>query len=93
MFTKNSDPIVISGISGRFPESNNIQEFWDKLMNGDRMNSADDRRWPVGLHNLPPRTGKIPDASKFDNDFFGFTDQEGKYSAKLLANHVNQLYR
>lgn len=42
------DAVVITGISGRFPESKNIQEFWDKLMAGKVMNSADDRRWPVG---------------------------------------------
>lgn len=42
------DAVVITGISGRFPKSKNIQEFWDKLMAGKVMNSADDRRWPVG---------------------------------------------
>lgn len=48
------DAVVITGISGRFPESKNIQEFWDKLMAGKVMNSADDRRWPVGelIHSL-----------------------------------------
>lgn len=40
--------IVISGIAGRYPESDNIGEFWDKLVNGVELNSIDGRRWPVG---------------------------------------------
>ena len=74
-----ADPIVISGISGRFPESNNIQEFWENLLKGEAMNSVDDSRWPVGLLALPPKSGKIPDVSKFDNEFFGFSDQEANW--------------
>ena len=42
------DEIVISGISGRYPESDNIKEFWDNLVTGADMLTADDRRWPVG---------------------------------------------
>lgn len=43
-----SDSIVISGISGRYPESLNLDEFWDQLINGKELSSIDDRRWPVG---------------------------------------------
>ena len=42
------DDVVISGVSGRLPESDNIQEFRDHLMNGDDMVTDDDRRWPPG---------------------------------------------
>lgn len=40
--------IVISGISGRYPESDNTEEFWTKLLAGDELYTADDRRWPLG---------------------------------------------
>jgi hypothetical protein len=40
--------IVISGISGRYPESMNMQEFWDNLLSGQELSSEDDRRYPVG---------------------------------------------
>jgi len=40
--------VVISGIAGRYPECNNIQEFWDNLMNSIPMYSSDARRWPIG---------------------------------------------
>lgn len=42
------DEIVISGISGRYPECENVNEFWDNLMSGEELVSIDDRRWPVG---------------------------------------------
>jgi hypothetical protein len=42
------EEIVISGISGRFPESNSTEEFWDNLINGVDMVTTDDRRWPIG---------------------------------------------
>ena len=41
--------VAITGISGRLPESNNIQEFRDHLMNKEDMVTADDRRWAVGM--------------------------------------------
>lgn len=42
------DEIVISGISGRLPESNSIAEFRENLFNGVDMVTDDDRRWPAG---------------------------------------------
>jgi fatty acid synthase len=42
------DCIVVSGISGRFPESENIQKFWDNLEAGVDMVTEDERRWPIG---------------------------------------------
>lgn len=39
---------VISGLSGRFPESDNIAEFREHLINGDDMVTEDDRRWEPG---------------------------------------------
>jgi len=40
--------VVISGMSGRFPESDNIAEFREHLINGDDMTTEDDRRWEPG---------------------------------------------
>ena len=40
--------VVISGISCKFPESDNMQEFRDNLMNGVDMVTEDDRRWRPG---------------------------------------------
>ena len=43
------DDIVISGISCRLPESNNMDEFAKNLMEGIDMVTEDDRRWPPGI--------------------------------------------
>lgn len=42
------DEIVISGIGGRYPESNSLDEFRDNLYNNVDMITSDDRRWPTG---------------------------------------------
>lgn len=42
------EEIVIAGISGRLPESNNLEEFWENLINGVDMVTEDDRRWKPG---------------------------------------------
>ncbi|NEU33340.1 hypothetical protein GN156_21875, partial [bacterium LRH843] len=57
----NHDDIVITGLSGRLPESNNIEEFKDQLFAGVDLITDDERRWPSGLHGLPTRTGKLKD--------------------------------
>jgi len=66
-----TEDIVISGISGRFPESDNVDELADNLLNHVDMITEDERRWPIGLYGLPSRAGKIKDLSKFDAQFFG----------------------
>ncbi|KAK5608585.1 hypothetical protein CRENBAI_023538 [Crenichthys baileyi] len=65
------DEIVIAGISGRLPESDNLEEFWENLINGVDMVTEDDRRWTPGLYGLPKRNGKLKDISHFDAPFFG----------------------
>ena len=47
---KQSDPIVISGLAGRLPMSNNMNEFSDNLFNNIDMvtNDMNEERWPRG---------------------------------------------
>jgi len=42
------DDIVISGIGGRYPRADNIDEFWDILMSGEELSDTLDTRWPAG---------------------------------------------
>ncbi|CAG2065477.1 unnamed protein product, partial [Timema podura] len=65
------EEVVISGISGRLPESGNIDEFRDQLFAGVDLVTEDERRWPSGLFGLPTRTGKLKDLAHFDASFFG----------------------
>ncbi|CAL8305722.1 unnamed protein product [Boreogadus saida] len=65
------EEVVIAGMSGRLPESENLEEFWHNLFNGVDMVTEDDRRWKPGLYGLPRRNGKLKDISRFDAAFFG----------------------
>ncbi|NXG58624.1 FAS synthase, partial [Hemiprocne comata] len=65
------EDVVIAGIAGKLPESENLQEFWENLLNGVDMVTEDDRRWKPGIYGLPKRNGKLKDISKFDASFFG----------------------
>ncbi|RWS04829.1 fatty acid synthase-like protein, partial [Dinothrombium tinctorium] len=75
----NEDDIVISGISGRFPNSDNIEEFWSNLISGNELYSSDDRRWPVGFMGTPPISGKMKEISKIDAEFFKMCVKEAEY--------------
>ncbi|XP_039309729.1 fatty acid synthase-like [Solenopsis invicta] len=68
--------IVITGISGRLPESTNIDEFKKNLMNNIDMVTDDERRWTRGLYGLPARSAKIKDLSHFDATFFGINSKQ-----------------
>ncbi|GAB0087210.1 Fatty acid synthase [Sergentomyia squamirostris] len=76
--SSHQDEIVITGFSGRFPESSNIQEFADNLFTGVDMVNDDPRRWPKNMYDLPARTGKIKqeDLESFDNIFFGVNQKQ-----------------
>lgn len=45
---KIKEELVISGMSGRFPESNTIDEYSYNMYNGIDMVTEDERRWPFG---------------------------------------------
>ena len=47
-----SENVVICGISCRLPESDNMEEFRDNLMNGVDMVTEDDRRWKPGRSKI-----------------------------------------
>jgi fatty acid synthase, animal type len=65
-----TDDFVITGVSGRFPEANSIDEFAHNLFDGIDMVTADDRRWPEGHYGLPTRNGKLKEVDRFDAAFF-----------------------
>jgi acyl transferase domain-containing protein len=46
-----ADDIVLTGLSGRLPDSASIEEFAQKLFDGVDLVTADDRRWPPGTEN------------------------------------------
>ncbi|KAJ3652398.1 hypothetical protein Zmor_018367 [Zophobas morio] len=71
------EEVVISGISGRFPESQNIYEFRDNLFNKKQMVTENEKRWKAGLANIPKRSGHIDNINKFDAGYFGLHYRQG----------------
>ncbi|KAG7154441.1 Fatty acid synthase-like [Homarus americanus] len=68
--------VAVSGMSGRFPESNSVEEFAYNLYNGVDMVTEDGRRWTPGAHGLPRRSGKLPDLAHFDSAFFSVSPRQ-----------------
>ncbi|XP_050503912.1 fatty acid synthase-like [Diabrotica virgifera virgifera] len=64
------EDIVISGVSGRFPECHNIDEFKEALLSNKVLLTEDERRFPRAYKDVPYTTGKVPDIEKFDATFF-----------------------
>lgn len=48
-----SDSFAITGMSGRFPESDSTDEFADNLYRNMYLVTEDDRRWPKGMSKWP----------------------------------------
>ncbi|KAG5861051.1 hypothetical protein JTB14_031493 [Gonioctena quinquepunctata] len=45
---ESAEDIVISGIAGKFPECENVEEFKEALLQGIDLTTEDDRRYPAG---------------------------------------------
>ncbi|CAH0713521.1 unnamed protein product, partial [Brenthis ino] len=65
------DEVLITGISGYFPDSNSVIHLQENLFNKVDLISGDDRRWKLAHPEIPQRTGKINYVNKFDASFFG----------------------
>ncbi|CAG2108145.1 unnamed protein product, partial [Medioppia subpectinata] len=66
--------IVITGMSGRFPMSDTVDEFAHNLYAGRDMITDDESRWPKDLLGINSRMGKIKNFKQFDSSFFGLME-------------------
>ncbi|KAI4485852.1 hypothetical protein M0804_006341 [Polistes exclamans] len=64
------EEVVVSGISGRFPESENVEILKENIFNRKDCITDDERRWALDHPEIPKRHGKINDIEKFDATFF-----------------------
>ncbi|KAL0271722.1 UNVERIFIED_CONTAM: hypothetical protein PYX00_008719 [Menopon gallinae] len=71
MVSFEEDEIVISGISGHFPETDTLDELVSNLMNGVDMVTEERPRWEPGHLGVPMRTGKMKTLEKCDAQYFG----------------------
>ncbi|KAJ8919478.1 hypothetical protein NQ315_002099 [Exocentrus adspersus] len=78
------EEIVISGISGCFPNSNNIHEFRDNLYNKVNM-VLPNRRWEMNHPEVPVCSGTIPDIEHHDTGFFGVHERQSHSMDPMLT--------
>ncbi|XP_025202615.1 fatty acid synthase-like [Melanaphis sacchari] len=62
--------VVISGIAGIFPESDNVEELKDLLFSKKNGITLDSRRWPLDQYGIKSGVGKVKSLDRFDNVFF-----------------------
>nr|XP_018896886.1 PREDICTED: fatty acid synthase-like [Bemisia tabaci] len=64
--------VVISGVSGAFPECKNVAEFEEALFKKTNLVTDDKRKWKED-YNFPTHCGKAHNHDKFDALFFNVT--------------------
>lgn len=87
------DEIVISGISGRFPSSNNMHDFAHNLYNKIDMVDDDERRWRHTNPEIPKRMGKVCSLEKFDATFFGVHFKQAVSDVANVTCAIYNLYQ
>lgn len=86
---KGSLEVAIIGVSGRYPQANNLREFWRNLVDGrDCITEIPKERWDYNLHfdenyKKPGQTqgkwgGFIDGVDKFDSRFFNISRREAE---------------
>lgn len=82
--------IVISGISGRFPNADNMHELAYNLYNKVDMIDDLETRWKHFNDTVARRSGKIRNIDKFDPNCFSFSERHSNYcdpQNRMLTEH------
>lgn len=79
------DEISVVGFSGRFPEADSVEEFWDNIKQGkDCVKSMPMERFGrdsyfEGMDGIPAYGGFLRDIKSFDSMFFHITPKEAAF--------------
>ncbi|GFO05604.1 fatty acid synthase [Plakobranchus ocellatus] len=84
--------IVVSGISGRYPDSANVGELQYNLLNGINMITVDNRRWEPGYAGTPDVMGKLKNITDFDAEFFGVHSKSANTMDPMLRILLEVVY-
>ncbi|XP_038216620.1 fatty acid synthase-like [Zerene cesonia] len=88
--------IVISGMAGLYPESQNVKDFRDILYNKVNPVTSKDCRWKYDHPEVAQYTGKVPGLDLFDAQFFKVHYRLGNtmdsMSRKLLEQSFEAIY-
>lgn len=86
------EEIVISGISGVYPESDNIAELAENLFNKVDLVTDDDRRFTCGNLEIPSRGGRLKHLDRFDALFFDIQNKEAYYMDPMCRMLLEKSY-
>ncbi|XP_017769936.1 PREDICTED: fatty acid synthase-like [Nicrophorus vespilloides] len=86
------EEVIIAGISGRFPNSNNVDEFRENLMNKVDLCDDDSRRWVHTHSEIPKLAGKINLTEKFDPGFFGVHSAQAECMDPMVRMSMERAY-
>ncbi|XP_036143549.1 fatty acid synthase-like [Monomorium pharaonis] len=85
------EEIVISGISGRFPDSDNMNQLRENLFNKVDLVKANHDRWKEDfLPDMSSRMGTVNNVKKFDTNFFELSFHQTQTlspETRLLMEH------
>ncbi|MCK4257761.1 MAG: amino acid adenylation domain-containing protein [Halanaerobiales bacterium] len=73
--------IAVVGISLRLPDSNNVEEFWEHLLNGKNLirKIPSERKTLANVREWEDWLGYINDVDKFDAEFFNISEEEARF--------------
>lgn len=85
------DEVVITGISGKFPKSNNLYELRDNLFNKIDMSTDSKDRFGDNPTN-PKRLAIMPNIQDFDGAFFGMHYQDAMMMDPMCRMSMERTY-
>ncbi|CAG9791684.1 unnamed protein product [Diatraea saccharalis] len=90
------EAVVISGISGQYPMSNNVKEFSDILYSKVNPITTENKRWKSNYPEVSQYVGTVPGLDRFDAQFFKVHYRLGSsmdtMSKKILEHTYQALY-
>uniref|UniRef100_T1JX10 Ketosynthase family 3 (KS3) domain-containing protein n=1 Tax=Tetranychus urticae TaxID=32264 RepID=T1JX10_TETUR len=92
MSQSKATPIAVTGLAGRFPQSDNVEELWDHLLNGRVLYQSDDFPYPKIFNKTPKSRGALKDTSHFDSDFFGYDRKSANFLDPQLRILLEVVY-
>ncbi|XP_075983866.1 fatty acid synthase-like [Anticarsia gemmatalis] len=88
--------IVISGMSGLYPQSHHVKQLSEMLYNKVNPIGEDSKRWKYNHPEVAQHTGMIPELERFDAQFFKVHYRLGNsmdpMSRKILEQAYNAIY-
>ncbi|VVC29215.1 Hypothetical protein CINCED_3A015604 [Cinara cedri] len=90
MAESNKVEVVISGISGIFPESDNVEELKELLFSKQNGITLDSRRWSLDEYGMTSGVGKVKNINKFDNVFFNMHRKLCKSSETVIRVNLER---